>query len=396
VFILKVSWYGVGALRNRPRVLAETARDWAAELVREPNWRDYRIILLVRAFRESNKAMLAASIQSSLDSQWPDGDFRNVEWVYATEANDPITPPIIDELAREFADRIVVRQILHPFEPDVLPGPSSAMHYVGRELYAEAIAKGADPSKIIVADFDSDTILHPTYLACLLTTYLRDPNRAKRVYQPTVMFTLDYWSAPIHSRIAALGTSALTLGWNRSPEIAFTGAAASLQLLHSVDFWPTLSHSQDSGVELRLRLRYGDDFTVTGLPTTTYVYPVMMFGPRNSLGAWWRSFRASFRVLFRQSARWREGPLDEFIESVKVGNLYFSLLKLWSGIERDTLTLLPAWGYLAAKAVIAISYPAYDLSRLDSALPWLLTGVTALGLVVSWLLLAHPVFVPDR
>ncbi|GIW08154.1 MAG: hypothetical protein KatS3mg060_2959 [Dehalococcoidia bacterium] len=395
IFLLKVLWFGIGAMSNFHPVQRATSEDWSAKLAQHDGWQDYRIILMVRAFREKNVEMLRASIRSVLESAWPDpAGLRQVEVVYATEVTDPITPPIVDQLAAEFAGRLRIRQVVHPVEPDVLPGPSSAMHYTGRVLYDEVLREGGDPAKVIVADFDSDTRLHPQYLACLLSTFLADPNRQRRVYQPAVMFTLDYWSAPIHSRIAALGTSALTLGWNRWPEIAFTGAAASLKLLHSVDFWPTLSHSQDSGIELRLRMRYGDDFTVTGLPVTTYVYPVMIFETGRSFGARLRDYWTSFRVLFRQSARWREGPLDEFIEAVKAGNLYYTSLKLWAGIERDTLTILPGWGFLVARSVIETAYPRYDLTPLETGLPFVLSIVTVLGLVVFWRLLATPLYVP--
>jgi hypothetical protein len=396
IFLLKVGWFGYGAMRNFQPVQAACRDDWAKTLSAQEGWQDHRIILMVRAFRENNREMLKASIQSVLDSAWPAGaDLRNVEVVYATEITDAITPAHVESLADEFRGRLTIRQVIHPVEPDVLPGPSSAMHYAGRVLYDEIVASGGDPSKVIVADFDSDTRLHPQYLACLLATFLADPMRQKRVYQPTVMFTLDYWAAPLHSRIAALGTSALTLGWNRSPEIAFTGAAASLQLLHTVDFWPTLSHSQDSGVELRLRMRYGEDFTVTGLPVTTYVYPVMIFPTGTSLGDRLRDYWTSFKVLFRQSARWREGPLDEFIEAVKAGNLYYSGYKLWCGIERDTLTLLPGYGLLLAKALIAGWHPRYNLAVLDAMMPFVLSIVTVLGLWVFWRMLATPLYVPS-
>ncbi|MCS6801030.1 MAG: hypothetical protein RMM58_04345 [Chloroflexota bacterium] len=397
IFFFKVLRFGLGAIRNYAPVQRAAAEDWAAQLAQCDGWQDYRLILLVRAFREKNVEMLRASLQSVLNSAWPDpAGLRQVEVVYATEVTDPITPPLIERLAAEFAGRLRVRQILHPVEPDVLPGPSSAMHYTGRILYDEVVRAGGDPAKVIVADFDSDTRLHPNYLACLLTTFLRDPNRHKRVYQPVVMFTIDYWAAPLHSRIAALGTSALTLGWNRWPEVAFTGAAASLQLLHSVDFWPTQSHSQDSGVELRLRMRYGDDFAVTGLPVPTYVYPVMIFETGRTVWARLQDYWTSFRVLFRQSARWREGPLDEFIESVKAGAPYFTAWKLWAGIERDTLTILPGWGFLAARSVVETLYPRYDLTPLEMGLPFFLSIVTVLGLVVFWRLLAAPLYVPDR
>lgn len=149
-----------------------------------------------------------------------------------------------------------------------------------------------------------------------------------------------------------MGTSVLTLGWIRGPEIAFTGAAASLALLRSVDFWPTNSHSQDSGIELRLRLRYGADFKVIGLPVPLSVYPVMIVGRWQGRVEWARAYWRSFCTLFRQGARWREGPLDEFVESVALREPGLATYKLWNGLERDTLTLLPAVGPIAVNVVL--------------------------------------------
>ncbi|MHB1415486.1 MAG: hypothetical protein ACYC1C_09550 [Chloroflexota bacterium] len=155
-------------------------------------------------------------------------------------------------------------------------------------------------------------------------------------------------------------------------------------LLRSVNFWPTNSHSQDSGIELRLRLRYGADFRVVGLPVPLSVYPVMITGPQASRAERVRSYLQSFRTLFRQSARWREGPLDEFVESVAHRHGGLTLRKLLNGLERDTLTLLPAVGPIAVQLTILTQGGVgfgYVSLILGSILSAVLTVVSLLGVV---------------
>jgi len=257
------------------------------------------------------------------------------------------------------------------------------MHYAGKVLYQEALREGFPPHYQLVADFDCDTLFHPQYLPCLVYNYATDERRHRHAYQPVVLFTTSYWQAPLHSRLSALGTSVLTLGWNRKPEIAFTGAAASLALLKSVDFWPTNSHSQDSGVELRFRLRYGWDFRVVGLPVPLWVYPVMVVGEHITLRQRALAYLRSFHTLFRQSARWREGPLDEFVETIVYRNPRLMLRKLRDGLERDTLTLLPGAGPLLCYAIVTWQGQADLASRAVPMTPVLavvLSLVSVLGL----------------
>ncbi len=385
-FASRLLYFGVYSLFNRRRVLRAGRRDWLADLrgLDSQEWRRYRVTLLIRAFREGNRQMLRETLDSIYASNWPkvDGRLHNVEVVFATEEGDPITPPLVGELADEFAGRLVVRQIRHPEIPGHLPGPSSAMNYAGKVLYLEALREGFPPHYQIVADFDCDTLFHAQYLPCLAYHYATDKMRHRHAYQPVVLFTTSYWHAPLHSRLAALGSSVLTLGWNRKPEIAFTGAAASLALLRSVDFWPTNSHSQDSGVEVRLGMRYGRDFKVVGLPLPLWVYPVMVVGPRRTWRERVAAYLRSYRALFRQSARWREGPLDEVVETALHRKPRLFLRKLKDGVERDTLTVLPGAGPLAATAVLLLQSHG-GTGILAGLVTWVLTIILAVGSLVS-------------
>ncbi|HEX2922542.1 MAG TPA: glycosyltransferase family 2 protein [Chloroflexota bacterium] len=389
-FSARASWYGPKALINRHRVLKSQQDDWLARLEALeqdiPDWRNCRVTLMIRAYHEKNLDMLRATLDSIYASNWPkeQGKMVNVEVLYATEEDDPYTPPLVDKLAEEYADRVAIRQIKHPDEPNTLPGPSTAMNYTGRVLYREALRKGFPPNKWIVADFDADTLFDPQYIPCLVYHYVTDPKRDVRAYQPVVLFTTDYWKAPLHSRLSAIGTSVLTLGWIKKPEIAFTGAAASLATLHSVGFWPTNSHSQDSGVELRLRMQYGRNFKVRGLPIPLWVYPVMAMGAQSTLKERLRAYWRSYQALFRQSARWREGPLDEFAEATSRGKPWLAFKRLWNGLERDTLTLMPSYGLIVASAMVDPSELGATTDMLKSLFAIGLTVVSLLGLLVFW------------
>ncbi len=408
-FSIRASLYGPRALVTRARLLAPDNTDWLAKLHEVErdglvdwrtdetlDWHACRVTLLIRAYRERNVDMLRATLQSVADSNWPKdgGRLRNVEVLFATEEDDPFTPPIVDRLAVEFADRLAIRQIRHPEERGTLPGPSTAMNFVGRALYKEAIRSGFPPHYWIVADFDADTLFHPDYLPCLVYHYVTDPDRDRRAYQPVVLFTTDYWRAPLHSRLAAAGTSVLTLGWNRKPEIAFTGAAAGLHALRAVGFWPTNSHSQDSGVEMRFRMLYGRRFRVRGLPVPLWVYPVMLKGCGDSLSEKIRIYWDSARALFRQSARWREGPLDEFVELASRGFAWLAFRRLWNGLERDTLTLIPGYGLLAIAALAIPLGLTAPVDFVKTAAWWCLSAVSLLGLVVFWVVLGTRSFIP--
>lgn len=399
-FCVRASLYGPRAMISRRRVLKACSDDWLARLEALPeegtlNWRDCQVTLLIRAYRERNVEMLRATLRSICASNWSreQGVLRNVEVLFATEESDPFTPPLVDRLSEEFAGQLVVRQIRHPEEPNTLPGPSTAMNYVGRALYREALRKGKSPHKWIIADFDADTLFHPQYLPCLVHHYVTDPDRDVRAYQPVVLFTTDFWKAPLHSRLSAIGTSVLTLGWNRRPEIAFTGATASLAALHSVGFWPTNSHSQDSGVETRFKMKFGRRFRVKGIPIPLWVYPVMPIGEQSTrwekVQAYWRSCE----TLFRQSARWREGPLDEFVETSSRGHPVLALRKLWNGLERDTLTLLPSYGLLVALALSATADLVISADIIRTIVSICFTIASVLGLAVFWTTMSTQEFV---
>ena len=91
--------------------------------------------------------------------------------------------------------------ILDPLEPGVVVGKSSAMAYGGRWLYRELTGLGFDPGKVIVTDLDSDYRVHPQYFGYLTYTFITDPDRYHRLYQPIPMYHNNLWQCPLPVRL---------------------------------------------------------------------------------------------------------------------------------------------------------------------------------------------------
>ena len=86
--------------------------------------------------------------------------------------------------------------------------------------------------------------------------------------------------------------------------------------------------------------------------------------------------------------------MDEFVEGVRNRHLVLILHRLWNGLERDTLTIIPGGGYLMVRAVDGLSHSNSSLRVFGTAGDLLSVATTialslasAVGLIVFWLLL---------
>ena len=114
----------------------------------------------------------------------------------------------VARLREEFGDAFLhFFHILDPLEPGIVVGKSSAMAYGGRWLYRELTRLGFDPREVLVTDLDSDYRVHPGYFGYLSWTFLTDPDRFRRLYQPVPMFHNNLWETPLPVRLVAVGAT---------------------------------------------------------------------------------------------------------------------------------------------------------------------------------------------
>jgi len=191
--------------------------------------------------------------------------------------------------------------ILDPLEPGIVVGKSSAMAYGGRWLYRQLVGLGFDPAEVVVTDLDADYRVHPQYFGYLTYTFLTDPDRFRRLFQPVPMFHNNLWSTPIPVRLVAVGATHVQMWRSLTPEklVSFSSYAVSLRTLHEVDYWATDAIPEDSRFYWKSFFRYSGEFRA-----------VPLFIPMYGDAVRARSYPRTLAQQYMQIRRWAWGITD--------------------------------------------------------------------------------------
>jgi hypothetical protein len=281
----------------------------------------------------------------------------------------------ITRLREEFGDRFLhFFHILDPLEPGIVVGKSSAMAYGGRWLYRELLRLGFDPSEVVVTDLDSDYRVHPQYFGYLTWTFLTDPDRFRRLYQPVPMFHNNLWETPLPVRLVAVGATHVQMWRSLTPErlISFSSYSVSLQTVHEVDYWATDAIPEDSRFYWKSFFRYSGEFQAIPLFIPIYGDAVRA-----------KSYPRSLVQQYTQIRRWAWGVTD--IPYYIRNAFEHSEIPRWKRIRRLIDLWLDHINWAIAPFVIIFGSniplllnPAFAQTTLGQNLPvyaaWLLTG----------------------
>ena len=203
---------------------------------------------------------LHETIRALAEADWP-RDRKMVAII--TRETDHGGRENVARLRETFGDQFLeFFHILDPLEPGIVVGKSSAMAYGGRWLYRELSRLGFDPREVLVTDLDSDYRVHPRYFGYLSWTFLTDPDRFRRLYQPVPMFHNNLWATPLPVRLVAIGATHVHMWRSLTPEklISFSSYSVSLQTVHEVDYWATDAIPEDSRFYWKSFFRYSGEF----------------------------------------------------------------------------------------------------------------------------------------
>lgn len=315
---------------------------------------------------------LHATIRALADADWP----RERKMVaIITRETDLTGRENVARLREAFGDRFLhFFHVLDPLEPGVVVGKSSAMAYGGRWLYRELVALGFDPREVIVTDLDSDYRVHPRYFGYLSWTFLTNPDRFRRLYQPVPMFHNNLWQTPLPVRLVAIGATHVQMWRSLTPEklISFSSYSVSLQTIHEVDYWATDAIPEDSRFYWKSFFRYSGEFRTIPLFMPIYGDAVRA-----------RSYPRSLIQQYTQIRRWAWGVTDipyyirnafahsEIPRMLRVQRL----LDLW--MDHLNWAIAPFVIIFGSNVPLVLN-PAFAQTTLGQNLPlyasWLLTG----------------------
>ena len=192
--------------------------------------------------------------------------------------------------------------ILFTVHPDELPGEMKTkganLHWMGRKAKEYFDSKKIGYEHIIVSAFDSDTVVHEQYFACLTYTYCSTPNPQRASYQPVVMYNNNMWESRAPMRLASLSTTYWMLTELSRPDRLFTFSSHSMsfQALVDVGFWQNDIVSEDSRIFLQCYTHYQGNYRV--VPMYLPVSMDAVTGPTPIKG---------FINLYKQQRRWAWG-----------------------------------------------------------------------------------------
>jgi hypothetical protein len=274
-----------------------------------------------------------------------------------------------------FGDRFLhFFHVLDPLEPGIVVGKSSAMAYGGRWLYRELVRLGFDPSDVVVTDLDSDYRVHPQYFGYLTYTFLTDPDRYRRLYQPVPMFHNNLWDTPLPVRLVAVGATHVQMWRSLTPEklVSFSSYAVCLRTVHEVDYWATDAIPEDSRFYWKSFFRYSGEFRAVPLFIPIYGDAVRA-----------RSYPRTLVQQYTQIRRWAWGITDipYYIRNafahreIPRGLRIRRLMDLW--MDHINWAIAPFVIIFGSNVPLLLN-PAFAQTTLGQNLPlyaaWLLTG----------------------
>ncbi len=272
--------------------------DWISKLKADvPHWREYYHLVIFPTYKEGLD-VIRPTLDALLDSTYPAD--RLIVVLAGEERASEHFAKISSQIKTEYADKF--GHFLITVHPDGLHG-----EIIGKganSAYAAAQAKKIvdkeklDVSRVIVSCFDSDTIVHPEYLAATAFAYATHPDPTHSSFQPVVLFNNNIWESPAIMRLAAFGTTFWIMSELARPDRLFTFSSHSMSLKALVDvgYWEKDVVSEDSRIFLQCFFHYKGNYSVTPIYIPVSMDTVM------SSNIW-----KSLKSLYVQQRRWAWG-----------------------------------------------------------------------------------------
>lgn len=307
---------------------------------------------IIPTYKE-DESILHSTLQAIVDSQYDKKKFAvTIAWEQRDEQN---FIRIREHLSKEYEDVFgFFNFTIHPsnIEGEVI-WKWANITYSAQQSYQDLLKTfDCSPDKVVVTTLDADTNIDKTYPSILTFSYLKEPNRKHKSYQPVILFFNNFWDTPFFGKIVSLGNSFFIMFnsvkkfWLRN----FSTHAQPLDALIETDFWSRETIVEDGHQYRRSFFHFNGHYEC--VPIFTKVYQ-----DANLNKTVWLTAKAQYN----QMRRWAHGTEDiPYVFSQWMANFknlpffrtLYEFLRLFEGII--------LWGTLH---IILMSWMALTLVR---------------------------------
>ena len=296
-WLIKTIYLSLHLNQSFKRMKENMGTDWMQKLEKLP-WHDlYHLIILPR-YNESYE-VVKTTLEGLLNSDYPKNKMIVVlgQEERAGEQANQASKLLEEEYGQKFFKFLVTE---HPANlPGELAGKGSNAAFAAEQAKNLIIDPLHLPySKIIVSNFDIDTVVPSRFFSCLAWHYLTTPQPLRSSFQPIPLFINNIWEAPAFARVFAFSTTFWQMIQQARPEqlVTFSSQSISFQALAEVGFWQRNMVSEDSRIFWQCILHYDGDWR-----TVPIYYPVYM--DANVAPTFWQTVKNQYK----QIRRWHFG-----------------------------------------------------------------------------------------
>jgi hypothetical protein len=262
----KISFSKKRSIRKEIRVLKSDKKEVSKlEVIKDQIWDWRKIIHVVMLPTAGEPAdVIEPAIQAIKDSNFPN---KQIIILLATEEREPEEQRLQkvnylnEKFEGVFKDFLVTTHIVKSGE---MKCKASNATFAARELKKYLEEREVDFKRVIFSNFDCDSVCHKEYFAALTYSYITDPKRLQRSYQPIPVYNNNLWDTNAFVRVIVTSSSFWHMYQSTRKEmVTFSSHSEPFDTLVKVDFWPVNMISEDSIIYWKCFSYYGGDYQVT-------------------------------------------------------------------------------------------------------------------------------------
>ncbi len=335
----KVNWYNKLKQLTIPKKWKQLPNP--QELPR--SWQDFHVAIIIPTYKEPYD-VLDKTLTAIINSNY---DLEKIHVVIAMEQRGGDVPQQnFKKLKKKFGSTIKLYGYTHPTDiPNEVIGIAGPNLTYAAKQFSKELKKQHIPFKnVLMIKYDSDTRIHPNFLANLTVRYLLDSNRFQKFYSTAIiLYSNNIWRVTNFSRVFWMLLSFVILAsWQtlKHRAISFSIYGFNFQTLVDIGYWDTVVGIDDTEFFIQAFLKYKTNFQGQMIYTPVYMDAVEGSNIKNTI-----------KNLFKQQVRWGAGVVLAPITIKKILN--DPDIKLWTKIRWtlyfiESYSLIPAASYLLA------------------------------------------------